>query len=168
MFQWRKEVSIIYSTITILFFILLYILCNIYVLKCNNMLLSLILTKCNIFLSLFYFYLLKWFYACLNGLSVCCVLVFFVHVTTKELHWNCVVLNDNIGIPSILSTWNVLSSPPHSACFSHPSANSEPGDQTLLQCVRPVARRSSAPWGTDYWISISFHCSDERGYTLPW
>lgn len=33
----------------------------------------------------------------------------------------------------------------------------------LLQCVRPVAHRSSSLWGTDYWISISFHCNDERG-----
>lgn len=29
----------------------------------------------------------------------------------------------------------------------------------LLLCVRSIARRSSALWGADYWISASPHCS---------
>lgn len=36
----------------------------------------------------------------------------------------------------------------------------------LLPCVGPSAHRSSALWVTDYWISTSSHCNDERGYTL--
>ena len=95
---------------SILFFILLYILCNLYVLKYNNMLLSLILTKCNIFLLLFYFYLLKWFYACLNDLYWCflfiwplrsCTEIVLYSMTTKAFHLFYLLEMSSIHLPTL-------------------------------------------------------------------